>query len=139
MEYSLVGCVPRLFYGPLAYHSLVLSTTKYHWFYPGTFFWINMRSLYNFSKCNELPKIESRCYVENFPGNLTPMKGVPLQDQLAVSSADYYYDDYNPTEVYDFYNKSKEVLQFCISKERLDKFYNFVDYIKANLENITFK
>ncbi len=136
MKYRLVGSVVRLFYGPVSYYGCKsVGTPIYKWMYPGTFYWINMRSLYNYSKTHEFPRIESRCYAENFPGNLTPLKDAPLHQQLGISSSDYFYDDAGAEAVYDCYNDFYHILGSCFSLERVEKLQEFKKYIEENLEN----
>lgn len=136
MYYKLLGSTPRIFYGPMIYYADILTPVKYHWLYPGSFYWINMPSLYNYSLMYPLPKIEGRCYAENFPGNITNLKTAALHEQLGVAEADYYFDDCYATSMYDFYNDCQTPLNYCFMPERLEKFYEFENYIRSNLEEI---
>ncbi len=135
MIHKMINQSPRIFYGPVAYYTPIMAGIRYNWIYPGTFYWINMNTLYNYSLMHDLPRLEGRAYVENFPGNITPLKGYSLHEQMGLAESNFYFDDTNSGRVYDFYNEMPELLKTCFDKDRYDKFIEFVNTIKLKVNN----
>lgn len=92
-------------------------TNKYHWFYIGTFFWINTGKLYNYIKQNniELPTLSDRFYSEEFLGNIYDLGP---------------YSQYN-NGMYligacDFYKYTDDFIKMLYSKEEIEDFEYFL-------------
>lgn len=125
----------RTFCGHWAYHTENLTPVKYNWVYPGSFYWINMPSLYEESLHHQLPVMHDRFYAEDFPGNCFPLKTESMLNQRVTGISEYFFDDTNPTEDFsnDFYHNYRHIISFLYKPEHLEKFDSFVDYIKENL------
>lgn len=121
-----------MFYGPMAFYSEeVLSSVKYHWHYPGAFYWVNMLALHNYSTNESIPKIDGRSYAENFPGNIVPLKDIHPSLVRCRFAGNYFIKG---PFAYDLYYKCPTVLRYCFSENDLNELNNFIEHIKNNLE-----
>ena len=75
---------------------------KYHWFYIGTFFWLNSKKIYDYIKNNniEMPLFCDRFYDEEFLGNIYdtwPERTATSHDSVFLCDA---VDFYNYIDIY---------------------------------------
>lgn len=103
------------------------DTTKYKWFYIGTFFWVNAKKLLSYIKTHniEFPILSDRFYSEEFLGNVYPTWPKPY----AGSHNNFYMLD-----TYDYYKNYNEILDILYANhEDCDE---FCEQIKKELNEL---
>lgn len=117
-----------LFHGFLVCKNYIPN--KNDWFYPGTFYWINLMQLSQEIEKHPIPPIANRSYAELFPGNIIDVDAKDSWLRRATFPGTYVLLG-NP-DLYNFFTESKKLVY---TDEQLEGFSNFVKFIDDKVYN----
>lgn len=93
------------------------TSTKYHWFYIGTFFWVNNLKIKSYIDFNgvEIPEMADRFYDEEFLSNIydcwPKRNAASHENKFLVNAVDFYHFTSNYIEM--LYGKEDGFSEFC--------------------------